>query len=560
MFKPNLGRGSQSQNQSNQRDANTASGPLKLPQLWNAPTLDNMSSLLSAAQKRKGFPVEQPFSVDGNNKLFQLHVLVSANGDPHWTLLSGDFSGLSTNWTLPSIDLQLVHNLVVSESSGTSSVDMISDKAEQARSKTGNFAMPQREAAEEPPSQHISQTISIGGSLSGVGTQRDSGRLESTQQAALEGDLEKLALPAVLQSLNLGKKTGRLGIGGAEGGAEVFMQAGEPIHAITGDLGGDKAMVEMLTWTSGKFKFFENELSADGSVTVSKRLDSLIIESMGYLDQLNYLKSIGLTMETFLRQAYPNLSEAQFEQMASRGTGFDLQMQKDFFIEIDDQTNLFDLLRRTPLTRQEWVPIIYNLLQVGLVQLANQANQATAPQVIEPTYQLDESAIANAMKSLMRPETEVFNYPVLQYFVKQELSRYERDGKAFSLMVFDLMMDKEGGIAEFIPTGQAKALLHRIKGVKREIDVLAHFETFDYGLLLPQTGSKSAVVVAQRILERIKSSPVPGIESYPLNICFGIAAIPQDCKSVGGLLNLASEAKKNARKNNLVISEYKPNA
>lgn len=519
--------------------------------------MDNMSSLLSAAQKRPGFPVEQPFSVDGNNKLFQLHVLVSANGDPHWTLLSGDFSGLSTNWTLPSIDLQLVHNLVLSESSGTSSVELISDKAEQHSSKTGNFAMPQREQAEETPSQHISQTMSIGGSLSGVGTQRDSGRLESTQQAALEGDLEKLALPAVLQSLNLGKKSGRLGIAGSEGGAEVFMQAGEPIHAITGDLNGDKALIEMLTWTTGKFKFFENEISADGSVTVGKRLDSLIIESMGYLDQLNYLKSIGLTMETFLRQVYPNLSETQFEQLASRGSGYDLQMQKDFFIEIDDQTNLFDLLRRTPLTRQEWVPIIYNLLQVGLVQLSTQATQTASAQAIEPNYQLDENAINNALKTLMRPETEVFSYPVLQYFVKQELSRFERDGKAFSLIVFDLMMEKDGA-AEFIPTGQAKALLHRIKGVKREIDVIAHFETFDYGLLLPQTSGKSAVVVAQRILERLKASPIPGLESHPLNICFGIAAIPQDCKSAGGLLNLASEAKKSARKNNLVISEYKP--
>lgn len=548
MFKSNLNRG-QSQNQ---KPKESGSGPLKLPRLWNAPAIEDLNSILAQAKKRDGFDVELPFSVSGQNSLYLIKVSCPPEGDPLWTFYIGSLTSTEVKWTLPSIDVLLVHNLVLSECTGQDSVDLISDHSQQPsyqRSSTGNFSIP-----EAPESQAVSQSMQgITDYTRNLGP-KDPNRSDN-QQAALEGDLEKLALPAVLQSLHLGKKSGRFTLGGTESGAEIYMEDGQPTHAICGEFNGDNAIIDVLTWVSGKFKFYENEVSPDKTVT--KRLDSLIIESMGFLDQSNYLKNIGLTMDTFLRQVYPNLSETQFEQLAGRGTGYNMQLQKDFYVEIDNQTNLFDLLRRMPLTKLEWVPVLYNLLQVGLVQLALQASTQTPSEAsIEPAYQIDEAAIQNALKTLMRPETEVYSYPVLQFFVKQELGRFERDGKAFSLIIFDLMSDN-GGNLEIVPSGIAKALLHRVKGVKREIDILGHFETFDFGILLPQTSSKSAIVVAQRILERMKASPIPGMETANLSMAFGIAAIPQDCKTAGGLLSVASEAKKYARRNNLPIVEFK---
>jgi len=547
MFKPNLNRGQQSNQPA--REAN--SGPLKLPQLWNAPELDDMMNLLSQAQRRAGSPVELPFSVSGIDKLFQIRVLVTREGDPEWTFSSGTLSGLSTNWSLPTIDVHLVHNLLLSECTGQHSADLIADHSSFQRPTTGSYSMPPQV---EEPQYTTQQMAGVAEAMRNLSPQRATEAIPGPQ-AALEGDLEKLALPAILQSLNLGKKTGKLVIAGQDGSGEIYFLEGNPNHATTGELTGDFAMIEMLTWQTGKFKFFESEKA--GVESIQRRLDSLIIEGMTFLDQVNHLKSIGLTMESFLKQGYPNLSETQFEQVVSRGTGFNMQAQKDFFLEVDDQTNLYDILRRVPMSRIEWVPILYNLLQVGLVVLAQNAAPSIVPQVIEPTYQLDENAIQMALKPLQRVDTEVFTYPVLQYFVKQEHHRYERDGKAFSLIVFDLMLEKEGSY-EFLPVGLSKVILNRIHGVKRDIDVLGHFETFDFGLLLPQTGGKGAIVVVQRIQERLKSSPLPGLEYSALSACFGVASIPQDCKSIGGLLVSASEAKKYARKNNLTISEFKP--
>ena len=555
MFKSNLNRG-QSQNQQSQKETKPDTGPLRLPQLWEAPTTQNVADLLEKAKKRPGSSVDLPYSVPGCNSLYQLGVVVKENQDPEWTFKTGTLTGLSVKWTLPSIDVLLIYNLISSETGGDSAVDTSASNAAYSRSSTGNFTIP--ETVQE---QAISQNLSTAANTNTetvrlpVVSQRDSGRMESTQQAALEGDLEKLALPAVLQSLHLGKKGGRLSVAGANGSAEIFFADGNPVHAVTGEFTGDAAVIELLTWQAGKFKFFENELSEE--VTVTKRLDSLIIESMGFLDQYNYLKAAGLTLESYLKQVYPNLSETQFEQLANRGTGYNLQMQKDFYIEIDGQTNLYDLLVLMPLSRQEWVPVIYNLLQVGLIQISNSAPAPAQPaQAAEPSYQIDEAGIQSALKLLQRPETAVFSYPVLQYFIKQELGRFERDGKAFSVIIFDMMTNRDNNL-EFLPPGAVKALLHRINGVKRDMDVLAHFETFDFGLMLPQTGAKSAIVVAQRIIERIKEAPAPGLEGAAFTVCFGIASVPQDCKTAGGLLCCASEAKKYARRNNLLIAEYK---
>lgn len=529
---------------------------MRLPLLWEAPTVQNVLELLEKAKKRVGASVDLPYSVPGCNSLFQLGVVVNENQDPEWTFKTGTLTGLSEKWTLRSIDVLLIYNFISSEAGGDSAEHAAASNAAYSRSSTGTFTIP--EAAKE---QSISQNLSVSGNTNNdtvrlpAVSQRDSGRMESTQQAALEGDLEKLALPAVLQSLHLGKKGGRLSVTGANGIAEIYFAEGSPVHSLTAEFTGDAAVIELLTWQAGKFKFFENELSEE--TTVTKRLDSLIIESMVFLDQYNYLKTAGLTLESYLKQVYPNLSETQFEQLANRGTGYNVQMQKDFYIEIHGQTNLYDLLVLMPLSRQEWVPVIYNLLQEGLIQISNSAPARALPaQTAEPSYQIDEAGIQSALKLLQRPETEVFSYPVLQYFIKQELGRFERDGKAFCLIIFDMMTNRDNNL-EFLPPGAVKALLHRINGVKRDMDILAHFETFDFGLMLPQTGAKSAIVVAQRIIERIKEAPAPGLESAALSVCFGIASVPQDCKTVGGLLCCASEAKKYARRSNLLIAEYK---
>ncbi len=560
MFKPNSNRGPQAAPQSqSQSNLPKTLAPLRLPQLWNAPAFEDIADLLSAAQKECTRTVELPFSVPGGDNLFQIKVLQPENGSPEWTFSSGSLTGLTQIWAIPCIDLQLIHSLVLSESTGKDSVDLISASSFN-RSTTGNIALPSADLVEQSTSQTMSGAANL---LQGLGTNTtdsQTGRSASApevvtdrqQQASLEGDLQKLNLPAVLQSLSLSKMTGRLGIASTFGGADLFIVEGNPVHATTGDTKGDHAVLEMLLWPSGKFKFFEQEKCTE--YTLTKRLENLLMEGLSLLDQHNYLKAAGLNMDTFLLQAYRNLSEMQFEQMASRGAPVSMALQKDFYMEVDGTTSLYELLLRMPLAKADWVPVVYNLVSVGLVRLTNEVQKAKAADLVDKD--LDEQAILAAIRPLHRSETDVFSYPVFQYFVKNELARHDTDAKPFTLVVFDLLVEKANG-QQSMPVGAAKIALDRIKGLKRPIDILGHFETFDFALLLPQTAARSGAIVAQRILERVNATAIPGLENAVINMAFGIAACPQHSKSAGTLLAAAAEAKKLARKTSIAIVEYK---
>jgi len=570
MFKPNSNSGRGPQASPPQAATPGSSSPQRLPQLWNPPTFEDITKILSLSQKQGGKAIELPFSVPGNDSLYQIRVQQPENSDPEWTFSSGTLTGLATVWSIPCIDVQLIHSLVESESTGKDSVDLIASNSFN-RSTTGNIAFPSAEIADQSTSQTMSGVANAMQSVNPASSQEITGSREAAtvpgppqgqsqsssqgqQQASLEGDLEKLNLPAVLQSLALSKMTGRLGIASAFGGADIFLVEGNPVHATTGETKGDHAIIETLLWPSGKFKFFEQEKCTD--YTLTKRLENLLMEGLTLLDQHNYLKNAGLNMDTYLKQAYSNLSEMQFEQLASRGAPVNMTLQKDFYLEIDSQLTLYELLLRMPLAKADWVPVVYNLVSVGLVRLANEVQKKEVVELVDKG--LDEQAIAAAIKPLTRMETDVFTYPVFQYFLKQEIARYGVDAKAFTLMVFDLLVERPNGL-ESMPLSAAKIALDRVKGVKRDIDILGHFETFDFAIILPQTATRSAGIVAQRILERINGEPIASLagSSSQINIAFGMASYPQDGKTAGALMAAAAEAKKHARKTSIAIVEYK---
>ncbi len=570
MFKPNSNSGRGPQASPPQPATPGSSSPQRLPQLWNPPTFEDITKILSLSQKQGGKAIELPFSVPGNDSLYQIRVQQPENSDPEWTFSSGTLTGLATVWSIPCIDVQLIHSLVESESTGKDSVDLIASNSFN-RSTTGNIAFPSAEIADQSTSQTMSGVANAMQSVNPANSQEITGSREAAvvpgplqgqsqssgqgqQQASLEGDLEKLNLPAVLQSLALSKMTGRLGIASAFGGADIFLVEGNPVHATTGETKGDHAIIETLLWPSGKFKFFEQEKCTD--YTLTKRLENLLMEGLTLLDQHNYLKNAGLNMDTYLKQAYSNLSEMQFEQLASRGAPVNMTLQKDFYLEIDSQLTLYELLLRMPLAKADWVPVVYNLVSVGLVRLANEVQKKEVVELVDKG--IDEQAIAAAIKPLARMETDVFTYPVFQYFLKQEIARYGVDAKAFTIMVFDLLVERPNGL-ESMPLSAAKIALDRVKGVKRDIDILGHFETFDFAIILPQTATRSAGIVAQRILERINGEPIASLvgSSSQINIAFGMASYPQDGKTAGALMAAAAEAKKHARKTSIAIVEYK---
>ena len=151
----------------------------------------------------------------------------------------------------------------------------------------------------------------------------------------------------------------------------------------------------------------------------------------------------------------------------------------------------------------------------------------------------------------------MLNFPLFLYFLEREYNRFEIIYSPFSLIVFDVMVRKEKGL-EPIAGAAARGLTELIDPLKREVDYLGHFRTFEFGLILPYTDIAGAVIFANRLVEVIFSSTVGGAAtSADLSIAMGVAGIPQDGQSLGSLLAAAVEAKKAARERQMPVVPFK---
>jgi GGDEF domain-containing protein len=152
-------------------------------------------------------------------------------------------------------------------------------------------------------------------------------------------------------------------------------------------------------------------------------------------------------------------------------------------------------------------------------------------------------------ESFIRPETGVYSYPALMYFMEYELHRYEAYNFPLSLIVFEIKNRRDGSSTSDVLTSQAAGIAAmRIDLVKRPLDIIGHFEAVDYGLLLPNTTGSSAAFVANRILESLTATPlVKGVDRNSLELAFGIACLPADGDDMESLVMSAKAAKAKAK-------------
>ena len=118
--------------------------------------------------------------------------------------------------------------------------------------------------------------------------------------------------------------------------------------------------------------------------------------------------------------------------------------------------------------------------------------------------------------SVTDPLTEVANRRKFMTALNQEQGRSERTGLPFSTLILDidhfkLVNDRHGhDVGDLVLREVARATQSRLRG----IDLLARLGGEEFGVILPDTESAGAYVVAERIREHIASVivPIPGGE------------------------------------------------
>jgi GGDEF domain-containing protein len=500
--------------------------------------MESLVSALKMAQVDHKRPVELSWAAHGTE--YFLNIAVADDMDPVWTLMHT--RPIQNNAVLQHMttDATLMLTLIGSACTGESPDSAILGAA---ASSTASRAFGMTNGPTEIANSYnqTSREVQTASTTRAVVTARPD---------TMEGNLATMQLPNLLQSINLGQMTGKLSIKGTAGSAILFFEEGELKHVVGPDSRGDNAILELLTWTDGKFVFVPAERTHER--TVQGRLDALLMQGIALLDQNQYLKKQGLTMESYLVRTDPNLTEAAFEQAVRQGAPNDLVLQKRFYQQVDNKTTLFNILRVNPLAKADWIPILFNLISCHLATISDAPPFAAQMGSLQG-INIDQDLINAGIKPNLRQETGIFAYPFFLYSLELEFHRFQACAAPFLLLVMEVFYRQDRHVIP-APIELLRDLFSRLNSIKRKIDTFGHFETLDYALLLPYTDSSAGTMIAQRIIETIMvAAKERGIDPSAIQIAIGVAGIPEDCKDLPNLIAAAKEAKNRAKQTNTAI-------
>jgi len=507
----------------------------RLPKQSVVPNYTDVQFLAAEANKQQGRQVELPFSVTEGSQEYVVAVKVDHNVsmDPVWTLTAVTTQGHQVIFQHAEPDLSMVTNLVMSGCGCDLFSDDLASEAMMGRDTLSNL---------NPVATGEAPPVSANPTGSHTVTDANAVTFDAPKpgvKATLEGDLTKMQAPNLLQSLNMAKMTGRLDVKDKNEEARVFFADGTAVHAEMKDTVGDDALIELVTWTAGEFRFWPDETT--NQKTVKKRLDAMLMEGVTLLDQNQYLESAGLKMESCLVKRNAIISEQEFTARLQKGAPIGLQPQIDFYELIDNHSQFFDILAKRPMRKTEYVPILFNLISCGLIQVTDQQARSAGRGL-----GIDEGTLQSVSKALIRQETGILTYPAFLYFLQQEYLRYEYFNFPFSIIVFSLG-HRKGGVAGPVESLQilaVKRAMQRISLVKRPIDMLGHYETFDHSLILPNSNAKAAAALAHRIVDVLREAPLSAdMDPRGMVFAFGVAGVPEDGQELDKLLSVAKGAR-----------------
>jgi pSer/pThr/pTyr-binding forkhead associated (FHA) protein len=108
-------------------------------------------------------------------------------------------------------------------------------------------------------------------------------RLPAATSEAFQGDLSEIPADALLQLLEMGRKTGLLELTSPDGKGRIWIEQGYPIHAETEKALGFDAALAIVLNQQGRFRFDPQSSTAERTITAS--VTELLLEASRLQDE-----------------------------------------------------------------------------------------------------------------------------------------------------------------------------------------------------------------------------------------------------------------------------------
>lgn len=347
------------------------------------------------------------------------------------------------------------------------------------------------------------------------------------EKESFAGNLATLRIESLLQSLAISQATGRLSLCNQESFADVFCEEGQVIHAVTSESSGEAALLDLLTWQAGLFKFAPGKRIT--TLNVSTNLDKLLIKGATLIDQSNFLTAHGVTRETKFE---PLVDNATLEHLLAHlgQSRLEAALTERFYKQISPERELYELIRFQQLTKSQWIPIVFHLLSANMIKIA-----APAPTWHEE-QRIEFKEIESFELQLTGGIEKVFTRQAFLYLLNREFQRMRHGGAPVS--VFLITADNSNVLLQ--NKNLCEEITSRLHNARRAADVIGMLDDGAIACALFDTNSSAASRFAQRAINLLTFAPLT--TAGAVNLQFGCASAPDDGTDVFAILKAARES------------------
>jgi diguanylate cyclase (GGDEF)-like protein len=149
-----------------------------------------------------------------------------------------------------------------------------------------------------------------------------------------------------------------------------------------------------------------------------------------------------------------------------------------------------------------------------------------------------------AQQAVTDPLTGLSNRRFLDHQLEQEVERAVRFGHELSLLILDADDFKRINDEHGHQVGDAvlETIADVIRSTTRTIDITARYGGDELAVVLLETGSHGAAILADRLRENVRAAKIRGLERGSVTVSVGVATLPDSASDTRTLIGAADQA------------------